>query len=122
LTLSNCGELRELEIDAWRPGYFELDLISSITSRKIEKITFAELTYQAAPHAVSPETWTELDNSLCRIVDRLECGLRLELDLRAFRRKTWWCGEQGFRKCLPRSYEKGAILGTLVGEYHDSDW
>ena len=111
LTLSNCRELRELEICPLRLGPVELDLISSITSTNIQRIIFTqclppyELPLSDIPH------WPILDDSLCRLVDRLECGRRLEVEFRGLNALAWWGGELGFKKCLPRSYEKGVTRG-----------
>ena len=111
LTLSNCRELRELEIYASRPGTMELDLISSITSTNMQRITFARpLTPQETP-TLGYSNWPELDDSLCRLVDRLECGLQLEVEFKALNGQAWWDGELGFRKHLPKFYEKGKTGG-----------
>ena len=112
LTLSNCGELRELEIYASHPRSLELALISSITSTKIQRITFTKRSNQCG-RKVLPETWAQLDNSLCQLVERLEPGIRLEVKFRAFNAKAWWREERGFEKCLPKSYEKGVIKPPL---------
>jgi len=111
LTLSNCPELRELEINAWHPGTVELDLISSITSTNIRKITFTQSLAPNRPTVPDHPNWTRLDNSLCRLVDRSECGLRLEVGFRAADARAWWNGELGFKKYLPRFYEKGEASG-----------
>ena len=65
---------------------------------------------------VDPETRAQLDDSLCQLVDRLEPGLRLEVEFRAFNASVWWRGEQGFKKRLPRSYEKGVRRGAPADE------
>jgi len=122
LIISNCRELRELGIYTSRPKYLELDLISSITSTKIQRIMFTKtpLRRNRFPHA---ETWAKLDNSLCQLVDRLEPGLRLEVEFRALNEMVWWGGKQGFQKCLPRSYEKGVTSGAPMGEGDEGpDW
>jgi len=115
LTLSNCRELCELEIYASCPKSPELDLILSITSTKIQRIVFTRTPYQDN-QVVRPETWAKLDNSLCRLVDRLECGLQLEVEFLVLNRTAWWRGKQGFKKRLPRSYGKGVTFGAMVGE------
>lgn len=107
LSLSNCRELRKLEIYALSPGTAELNLIASITSANIRMIAF---TQPYAPHrrlVSSHHNWTELDNLLCRLVDRSEPGVRLEVKFRALDEQAWWSEERGFRKHLPRFYEKG---------------
>ena len=97
LTLSNCPELRELEINAWHPGTVELDLISSITSTNIRKITFTQSLAPNRPTVPDHPNWTRLDNSLCRLVDRSECGLRLEVGFRAADARAWWNGSWASR-------------------------
>jgi len=56
-----------------------------------------------APH---DHNWTKLDNSLCQLIDRLECGVRLEVVFQTLSAQAWWSGELGFKKYLPRFYEK----------------
>ena len=111
LSLSSCGELCELEIYAFGPGSAELDLISSITSTKIQSIKFTE----SYPPYISLNSdqfgWTQLDNCLCQLVDQLECGLLLVVEFQGLNEQPWWGGELGFRKYLPRSYEKGVGRG-----------
>lgn len=55
--------------------------------------------------------WTKLDNCLCQLVDRLVCGLQLEVEFQALNTQEWWSGELGFKKYLPRFYEKGGGSG-----------
>jgi len=105
LTLSSCQELRELEINAFCPGTAELDLISSITSMNIQRIAFTMPCIPSRP-VVSPSNWIQLDDSLCQLVDRLKSGLRLEVEFEALGKQVWWSGERGFKKFLPRFYEK----------------
>ena len=70
-----------------------------------------------------PETWAQLDNSLCEIVDRLERGLRLEVEFRSLDKTAWWGGQFSFEMCLPRSYEKGVTCGASVDEdYETTGW
>jgi len=111
LTLSNCRELRELEIYALCPGSAESSLISSIASTKIRRIVFTELlVFEGEPPPDQPN-WIKLDDSLCRLIDRLECGARLEVQLQALDGQGWWSGELDFKKYLPRFSEKGGIDG-----------
>jgi len=107
LTLSDCRELRELEISVFRPGPLESNLISSITSTNIQRITFTRPLQFKGQQAVDDPDWTRLDDSLCRLVDRLKCGPQLEVGFLALNAQQWWSGELGFKKCLPRFYEKG---------------
>jgi len=111
LTLSGCQELRELEIYALRPGALELNLISSITSTKIRRITFTlPIAFRRQAVLDSPN-WIELDDSLCRLVDRSEDGVQLEVEFRALNAQAWWNGDLGFKRYLPRFYEKGGRRG-----------
>jgi len=89
----------------------ELDLISSITSTNIRKITFTQRVASKGQTGPDHPNWTQLDNSLCRLVDRLESGLRLEVEFRAVSARAWWNEELGFKKYLPRFYEKGEADG-----------
>ena len=109
LTLSGCQELQELEIFADRPGIMEVKTISSITSANIRRIAFTKVL---SPDAFGPDYpgWAQLDDSLCQLVDRLEFGHRLEVEFRRLNLLRWW-GEVGFKKCLPRSFEKGLARG-----------
>ena len=111
VTLSNCQELRELDIYASHPWRVELGLISSITSTNIQRITF---NHPSVPHELPVEdrpNWTQLDNSLCRLVDRLEYGLQLEVSFYNAAIQEWWTGELGLEKHLPRFHEKGGVSG-----------
>jgi len=110
LTLSDCRELRELEIYAARPKELELNLISSITSTKIQRITFTQPPVRERGVDYS-HIWPQLDESLCKLVDRLERGTRLEVEFRALNAQAWWGGKHGFKKHLPKSYEKGVTRG-----------
>ena len=110
LSLSGCQELRELEIYASRPKDLELALISSITSTRIQRITFAgPLIRERAVE--NSHIWPQLDDSLCKLVGRLECGIWLEVEFRALNAQAWWGGKHGFRKHLPKSFEKVVSRG-----------
>jgi len=105
LSLSNCRELRELRIYALHPGTPELNLISSITSTNIQKIAFTRPYSPPESLPLDHPNWTKLDYSLCQLVDRSECGL--EVEFQALDVQAWWSGELGFKKYLPRFFEKG---------------
>jgi len=107
LTLSNCRKLRELKIYAVHPGTVELNLISSITSTKIQRIAFTRPLTPEEQDIPDHPNWSQLDNLLCQLVDRLDCGLRLEVEFRALNAQEWWSGELGFEKYLPWFHEKG---------------
>jgi len=113
LTLSYCRELRELEIDESCPRIVELNVISSITSTKIQKIKFTRPLSPGETPVSDHPNWTLLDDSLCRLVDQPENGHRLEVEFQAF--QEWWGGELGLKKYLPRFYEKGGTGGGRGG-------
>ena len=111
VTLSNCQELCDLYIYMSQPWIVEPGLISSITSTNIQRITFNhQFLPDELPEQDRPD-WTQLDNSLCRLVDRLERGLQLEVNFDSAAIQRWWTGELGLKKCLPRFYEKGGVSG-----------
>jgi hypothetical protein len=102
LTLSNCRKLRELKIGISPPQTAGLDIVSSITSADIEKITFT------LPDALNgflshPTDWKQLDNCLYRLADRLGCGSALEVEIRVGNLSH----EAGCEGYLPRYQEKG---------------
>ena len=107
LSLSNYREFRELEIYAAYPETLELNLISSIASTNIQRIAFTQASTPREPPGPGHPCWTQLDDSLCRLVGQLKCGLRLEVEFRVLNTQAWWSGELGFKKYLPRFYEKG---------------
>lgn len=110
MTLSGCRELQELEIHALCPGVAEQNLISSITSTNIRRIAFTQsVSPHEEPESENPD-WAQLDNSLCRLVDRLESGLRLEVEFRALAKRVQR-GVLDFKKLLPRFCEKGGVIG-----------
>jgi len=111
LTLSTCRELRELQICALYLGTMELNLVSSITSTNIQRITFTQPIGFEEPTVPDYCDWAVLDNSLCWLVDRLESGLWLEVEFQAFNLPTWWNGELDCEKWLPRFYERGGVSG-----------
>lgn len=110
LTLSNCRELRELEICALCPRTMELDLISSITSANIRRISFTPLLSLEGQSDPDHTDWAKLDNSLCQLVGRLERGARLEVEFQALNTQAW-SGVLDFKKYLPKFYEKGGVDG-----------
>jgi len=107
LTLSGCRELRELEIYALRPGNLELILISSITSPNIRRMTFTRPLAFKGQSVMDHPNWTRLDDLLCDLADQSKCGPQLEVEFLALDVQEWWSGELGFKKYLPRFYEKG---------------
>jgi len=108
LTLSACRELRELEICPWYLGTTELDLISSITSTNIRKITLAPFRELSAEHTYR----TQLDNSLSRLANQSRCGLRLEVEFRAACSNVW-DKEWDLRKHLPRFIESNGRVRVV---------
>lgn len=76
LMLSHCQKLRELEVYMPRANDAELNLISSITSTKIEKII---LTCSPAFGLSASDTyWTRLDEMLVELAGRSKRKLEME--------------------------------------------
>ena len=113
LTLTNCRELRELKICASPPDTMEHELISSITSTNIEKIT---LTLSHGFYRFLPDHryWRLLDNSLCQLVDRLGCGGQLIVEIQTYD----FGGGMEYGEYLPKFHEKGQV--RVVDEASDS--
>ena len=105
MTLLNCQELRELELWVGYLWTVELDLILSITSTNLQKITFIRSRVDEPPPQGHP-SWTQLDDCLCPLVERLGCGPQLEVSFYAGDMEEWWSGGSGLEKYLPRFYEK----------------
>ena len=78
--LSPCRELRELELVVRRPGNWEAEIISSITSLSIRKVTLAYrlLIPGSSARAVN---WGAFDEPFCRLVDRLGSTHELEVEI-----------------------------------------
>lgn len=104
LTLSNCRELCELEICLQSPENVEPDLVSSITSTNIQKITFTQ-SLAFCEGCVENTYWPRLENSLCRLVDRLRCGHWLEVEFHVYTPQN----ELDFGRYLSRFREKGRV-------------
>ena len=105
-------ESSEFETYASRPGTMELHLILSITSTNVQEIIFTQPLKSKKRIASDHPKWFQLDSSLCGFADRLECGLRLEVELRAVNTRTcWWNGGVDLKKYLPMFYEKGEAGG-----------
>ena len=67
MTLSHCHKLGEPEVSVIRLNGMGLNIISSVTSIKIEKIT---LNHTAVfLHSVGHTFWTELDNILIKLIE-----------------------------------------------------
>lgn len=78
--LSHCRDLQELEVTVDCPGEAVTNLISSVTSTSIRKITFVHRPY---PGTLWYSTsWKCLDNPLCRLVDQSGRGHEMEVDFR----------------------------------------
>ena len=95
----------------------ELDLISTITSTHIQKITFCrlDLLVEFVFAAVGRDCWARLDSSLCRLVDRPEYKLRLEVEFR-FSRTGKLTGEPLFGDLLPKIHEKATVRVVDTGD------
>ncbi|KAF9647255.1 hypothetical protein BDM02DRAFT_3188164 [Thelephora ganbajun] len=117
MLLSCCRGLRELEIAMACPGTKEVDLITSITSTNIRKITF---TYLSSVQRLSwyGVHWGVLDNPLSLLVNRLGCKRQLEVEFRILDVKV--IEMDGARamvivNSLAEFREKGKIRVVLVG-------
>jgi hypothetical protein len=95
----------------------ELDLISTITSTHIQKISFdclgawAEFLFTSVGH----DYWAQLDGSLCQLVDRPGCKLRLDLEFR-FSSTKGSVGKLLFKERLPKIYQKARLTAVDVGD------
>jgi len=61
------------------PGNEEVDILTSITSTRIQKIT---LVHQSSPRSWFYADWGSFDDPLRRLVDQSECKRGLEVDFR----------------------------------------
>lgn len=113
LALSHCQELREFEAFALYLNDAELDLISSITSTKIEKIIFTHAP--AFELSVGHTYWTRLDDALVKLAERSKRKLRLEVAFRCV--NGVWDDKPDLRKYLPRFVEKGRM--TVLGHEYE---
>lgn len=107
LALWPCRELRELELEiqGYPKNIIETDFISSMTSTSIKRITINRCA--AFENLVEDAFWTQLDDTLIKLVERREYKLRLEVEFRGY----WNVGERGFdRKAhLPKFVESGRM-------------
>jgi hypothetical protein len=117
----HCRELREFEASKKYPDEAELDLISSITSTRIEKITLNY--YSTFGLFVRRAYWTRLDNILVKLGKQSECELGLLVKIRVALVSP---GEElwsGLTEYLPRFVEKGRVIVSDSRErlIHSSD-
>ena len=108
LTLSHCRELREFEAYLLHANDAELDLVSSITSTKIEKITFAHSPAFDLP--TRHTYWARLDDVLVELVGRSEYKLRLEVEFQGVYVAPSKKSESYLTKRLPKFVEKGRMV------------
>lgn len=98
------------------PGTEVLDLISSITSTNIRKVTFVH----ALNFPISSD-WGILDTPLCRLVDQRGCKHEVEVYLRfpdmGAVRVDEPTGEPEIVRSLPRLREKSRMRFVWVGPY-----
>ena len=73
--LSHCRELRELEIPVSDPGTEVVNLLSSITSASIQKVTFV---VSSTLRRIAD--WRNLNDPLCRLVDQSGYKYEVEVD------------------------------------------
>ena len=79
--LSPCRELRELELDMTIHGDKEAEIISSITSSSIRKISLV-YRWSVASYSWRTTHWGTLNEPLCQLVDRLGSTHGLEVEIR----------------------------------------
>ena len=85
----------------------ELGFISSVTSTNIEKIIINSCSL--SNDSVRDTFWTQLDDILIELVERLGSEIRLEVEFRG----NWDVGAKIFdqkKSCLPRFVEKGRMI------------
>lgn len=105
LTLSHCTEFRELQVSVVHLNDAELNIISSITSINIEKITLSHTA--AFLLSVGHTFWTQLDDILIKLIERPKYQRRLEVEFR----NTLTRGEQfDPRTYLPKFVERGRLV------------
>ena len=107
LTLINCRELCELEVYC---EDMEPELVSTITSLHIQKITFfqSRLFTEHTLARIQRKYWAQLDGSLCRLIDRPGYELRLVVEFR-FPGVRRWAGGPLLKEHLPEIHEKGVV-------------
>ena len=108
VTLSHCRELREFEAYLLHANDAELDLVSSITSTKIEKIIFAHSPTFDLP--TRHTYWAWLDDVLVELVGRSEYKLRLEMGFQGVYVAPSKKSESYLTKRLPKFVEKGRMV------------
>ena len=111
LTVRDFRQLRELELEASRPGSSHRILISSISSTELRKVTFLlRYTYSWTSFAQQTEGWASIDKALCGLVDRLSTeGYRHTLEAQLRLRGIRYDGKHDFTKFLPEFREKGVV-------------
>jgi hypothetical protein len=95
------------------PGIEEANLVSSITSTNIQKVTFVHesVVWGLSGFGVN---WGVLDDPLCRLVDRSGCKRGLVVDFR-FVGVDEQAGESKLVKSLAKFREKGRMRVVCVG-------
>jgi len=88
----------------------ELDLVSSITSTNIRKITFTK-SFALQDYPVGDTYWKKLDSSLCQLVDQSGCEHQLEMKFQAYNVQCWMVE---FEEYLPKFHGKGRV--TVVNQ------
>jgi hypothetical protein len=103
---SHTGENSvELEVNVKSLTTAHLNLISSITSTKLERIILAHLF--AFRILVDDSLWMRLDDVLVRLVERLTVRAELKVEFRHVPVKRGW--ERDWGKRLPMFVEKGRM-------------
>ena len=97
-----------------RPGTEEVDILSSITSAGIQKIS---LTYRRPAWIFSSRDidWEVFDEPLCRLVDRSGRTCELEVDFRILGAGDGEAEATAIENSLVKFREKGRIRVVWVG-------
>src|ERR1700759_3143755 len=89
----------------------ELNLISSITSTNIQKITFIKA--RGFPESPQGHTyWTKLDTSLCQLINQSRCKFPLEAEFQVAHMDVRG-RKQDFGKYLPRFIESNGRVRVV---------
>jgi len=104
------------------PGTEEANVLSSITSTRIQKVTLLH-EYSLWDFPSYDIEWEVFDESLCRLADQSECGWGLEVDFRFMNAGYVGSGEETeaieIVNSLTKFKEKGRTRVICVGPDDD---
>ena len=104
ITLQSCGELRKFDIPGLCLGTMEADVVSSISSKNIERITSTDTL--ASSGSETNTCWTQLDNSLCQSVEFLGREYRLAVEFQLY---AHYLFNSNHKRYLPKFQRKGQV-------------